>query len=74
MKLVYRGVSYEYNPPKVTYPDSSTAKAIKEEVRALSVAEEHRVENRQRSMLMRSLHSVGIDEVPSDYSEHVAFS
>jgi len=74
MKLVYRGVSYEYTPPQVSYPDSSTAKAIKEEFRALSVAEEHRSENRQRSMLMRSLHSVGIDEIPANYSDHVAFS
>jgi len=74
MKLVYRGVSYEYNPPKVTYPDSSTAQAIKEEFRALTLAEEQRVENRQRSMLMRSLHSVGLDRDASDYSDHIAFS
>jgi len=74
MKLVYRGVSYDYNPPKVTYPDSSATKAIKEEFRALSLAEEQRSENRQRSMLMRSLRNVGVNEIPANYSDHVAFS
>ena len=74
MKLVYRGVSYEYNPPEVTYPSSETAHAIKEESRALTLAERHRTENRERSMLMRSLHSVGLDRDVSHYSDHVAFS
>lgn len=72
MKLVYRGVSYEYNPPQVSYPDSSTANAIKDEARALFLAERQRVENRQQSMLMRSMHELGVDA--SGSSEGLAYS
>ncbi len=74
MKLKYRGVSYDYNPPKVTYPNSSTASAIKEQVRLLAIAGQERAENRQRSILMRALHKVGPDMNVSEYSDHVAFS
>lgn len=74
MKLVYHGVSREYNPPKVAYPSSRASNAIKERFRFLTLTDQERFENRQRSMLMRSLQSVGSDANVSDYSDHIAYS
>ncbi len=74
MKLKYRGVSFEYNPPKVTYPNSSTSDAIREQARFLTLTDHERTENRQRSMLMRALHRVELNVNSSEHSEHVAFS
>jgi hypothetical protein len=74
MKLKYHGVSFEYNPPKVTYPNSSTSDAIKEQARFLTLNDRERIENRQRSMLMRALHKVELDVNGSEYSDQVAFS
>lgn len=73
MKLKHRGVSFEYNPPKVAYPNSSTLDAVKEQVRFLTLADRERDENRQRSMLMRALQKVGPAVIPN-YSDHAAFS
>lgn len=73
MKLKYRGVSYDYTPPEVTYPNSSTSEAIKEQVRFLTLAERERTENRQQSMLMRSLHSIGSSSTDFNASDHPAF-
>lgn len=72
MKLKYRGVSYDYTPPEVTYPSSSTSEAIKKQVRFLTLAERERTENRQQSMLMRSLHNIGLTSDAFNSSEHTA--
>lgn len=72
MKLKYRGVSYDYTPPEVTYPSSSTSEAIKKQVRFLTLAERERTENRQQSMLMRSLHNIGLNSTAFNSSEHTA--
>lgn len=74
MKLKHHGVSFEYNPPRVTYPSSSAANAIREQARFLTLSDHERTENRQRSMLMRALHRVELDVDDSEHSEHVAFS
>lgn len=74
MKLKSHGVSFEYNPPKVTYPSSSASNAIREQARFLTITDHERTENRQRSMLMRALHRVELDVNSSEPSERVAFS
>jgi hypothetical protein len=67
MKLVYRGVTYEYNPPEVVYPTSSTSDAAKEQDRALMVAQRRAVKNRERCMLMRLMQNkIGLNEALAD--------
>lgn len=72
--IKHRGVSYEYNPPKVVYPGSTTSNAIKEQARFLTLADRERTENRQRSMLMRALQTVGSTLDIPNHSDHAAFS
>lgn len=74
MELKHRGISYEYNPPQVSYPGSSTLSTVREQVRFLTLSGRERAENRQRSMLMRALQKVGPAVNIPDYSDHAAFS
>ena len=56
MKLVHRGVSYEYNPPEV----ETTQEPIQAQARYLIAADRQRSKNRQRTMLMRSMQNIGL--------------
>lgn len=74
MQLKYHGVSYEYNPPQVAYPGSSTLSAVREQARLQVLVDRERAENRQRSILMRALQNIGPAINISNYPDHAAFS
>lgn len=67
MKLTYRGVSYEYTPPQVAYPEPKAEGEMQGRARELMMRHSRSIKKRQQTLLWRSADEAGVHGNLSEY-------